>query len=166
MTFREAVMSLVVALAAAGFVAAAWAYRRSASPPGTTTGSSEDASVRNPFELRSAVTFGVLYGVTLVITRAAQARLGAGGLYASAVLAGLTDVDALTLSVAGLHRHGLAASTAATAVTLAMITNTVTKAIIALWAGGATLGRRVAVSLGGALLSGIAALVIAGAIRG
>lgn len=156
----------VGAMAAAGFGAAAWAYRRSLAQPAAEAQPPGDGSVRNPFELRSAVTFGLLYGITLVVTRAAQARLGAGGLYASAVVAGLTDVDAVTLSVAGMHRHGLAAATAANAVTLAMITNTVVKASIALWAGGAAFGRRVAVPLGGVLLVGLAALALANALRG
>ena len=142
------------AMAATGVAAAAWGYRRSTALAVTAPAPSGDAHLRNPFELREALFFGVLYGVVLVVTRAAQARLGAGGLYASAVLSGLTDVDAVTLSVARLHRGGLTATTATTAILLAAITNTVVKAGIALWAGGTALGRRVVASLGGMLLVG------------
>jgi hypothetical protein len=88
------------AMAVTGVATAAWGYRRLTALTVTAPASSDDAHLRNPFELREALLLGVLYGVVLVVTRAAQARLGAGGLYASAVLAALTDVDAVTLSVA------------------------------------------------------------------
>ncbi len=117
--------------------------------------SSENAvSLRNPFELKQAVTFGLLYGAVLFVAKAAQTYLGTGGLYASSVLAGLTDVDAITLSVTDLHRSGLDTPVAATAITLAAVTNTIVKSTMAITIGGAALGKAVVPILGGALVTG------------
>lgn len=117
-------------------------------------------ALRNPFELKQAVTFGLLYGGVLFVAKAAQTYLGTGGLYASAILAGLTDVDAITLSVTDLHRSGLETPVAATAITLAAVTNTIVKSTMAVTIGGAALGKAVAPILGGALVAGGLAFVV------
>jgi uncharacterized membrane protein (DUF4010 family) len=116
--------------------------------------SEDGVALRNPFELKQAVMFGLLYGGVLFVAKAAQTYLGSGGLYASSILAGLTDVDAITLSVADLHRSGLETSVAATAITLAAVTNTIVKSTMAITIGGAALGKTVAPILGGALVVG------------
>ena len=79
---------------------------------------------------------------------------GSAGLYLSSVLAGLTDVDAITLSVVDMHRGGLPNATAATAIMLAALTNTVVKSGVAISVGGAAVGRPVALTLGAALAAG------------
>ncbi len=120
----------------------------------------DGVSLRNPFELKQAVTFGFLYGGVLFVAKAAQMYLGTGGLYASSILAGLTDVDAITLSVTDLHRSGLATPVAATAITLAAVTNTIVKSTMAITIGGAVLGKTVASILGGALVAGGVAFLV------
>jgi len=120
----------------------------------------EPVSLRNPFELGSALKFGLFYASVIFIAKAAQSFLGNQGLYASSILAGTTDVDAITLSVARFHREGLTASTAALAITLAAITNTVVKAGIAAWLGGWQLAMRVILGLGAALAAGALALAL------
>ena len=85
----------------------------------------------NPFELRPALQFGLLYAVILVGARAAQLYFGQSGLYLSAIFGGAADVNAITLSVAELHRTGsLSAAVAVRAVVLAAIANTLVKAAI------------------------------------
>jgi len=102
---------------------------------------SGDASVshRNPFELGLALKFGLLYALVLFVVKAAQTFLGDLGIFASSMLAGTTDVDAITLSMTQFHLEGLNSWTAATAVTLAAITNTMVKTILASWMGGGDL---------------------------
>ena len=56
----------------------------------------------NPTELRSALLFGLLYAIVLLAVAAANAAFGDRGLYIAAVLSGLTDMDAITLSIAQL----------------------------------------------------------------
>ena len=54
----------------------------------------------NPSELKSAVLFGGLYGLVLISVAAAKEYLPESGLFAIAVLSGLADLDAITLSSA------------------------------------------------------------------
>jgi uncharacterized membrane protein (DUF4010 family) len=145
------------AMAVVGFGAAWWLYRGHARK-GSEGGEGE--GLRNPFELGQAISFGALYGGVLLVAKAAQTYLGNNGLYASAVLAGLTDVDAITLSATDLHRGGLSADAASTVIVLAAVTNTMVKAGIALSSGGAAVGRRVAGVLGAALASGSVVLLL------
>lgn len=63
----------------------------------------EEASLpkqENPTELRPALLFAGIYAVVLVAVAAAKRYLGEQGLYAVALVSGLTDVDAVTLSTA------------------------------------------------------------------
>jgi len=118
--------------------------------------------LRNPFELGSALKFGLFYAVVIFVAKAAQTFLGDRGLYASSVLAGTTDVDAITLSVTRFHQDGLAATTAAVAITLAVFTNTAVKVGIAAWIGGRELAVPVILGLGAALGAGWLALTLIG----
>jgi uncharacterized membrane protein (DUF4010 family) len=109
---------------------------------------------RNPFELRLALKFGLLYAALTLLTKMAERFLGAPGLYLSSVLAGTTDVDAITLSMLKFHLEGLPSSTAAIAIILAAATNTLIKAGLAAWEGGRQLGRLVSLGLLSALAIG------------
>lgn len=98
----------------------------------------------NPFELGSAVGFALLFAVILVGSKAASVYLGTAGTYAAGVVAGTTDVDAITLSMARLFGgNGLSAEVAATTIFLGTASNTVVKGIMAAVAGGWSFGRRV-----------------------
>lgn len=107
--------------------------------------SEQHVDFTNPFELRPAITFGALYGVVLLVSRVAQMHLGNEGVYLSSIVAGATDVDAITLSMAELSQPGgaLAPAVASRAVTLAAMANTVVKAGIVFVAGGSELRRAV-----------------------
>jgi uncharacterized membrane protein (DUF4010 family) len=56
----------------------------------------------NPTELKSAITFAGLYAGVLMALAATKTYLDGQGLYAVAILSGLTDMDAITLSTARL----------------------------------------------------------------
>jgi uncharacterized membrane protein (DUF4010 family) len=142
------------AMAVVGFGASWWFYQRSSRDGADGAGEGPGAALRNPFELRQALSFGLVYAAVLFIAKGAQTWFGSAGLYASAVLAGLTDVDAITLSVVEMNRAGLSDVSATTAIVLAAVTNTVVKAGIALWTGGPRVGRAVALTLGAALAAG------------
>jgi uncharacterized membrane protein (DUF4010 family) len=57
---------------------------------------------QNPTELKSALLFTGLYAGILMALSAAKSHLGARGMYAVAILSGLTDMDAITLSASRL----------------------------------------------------------------
>ncbi len=64
----------------------------------------------NPSELRSAFVFAAVYATVLLAIAAAKEHLGDGGLYLVALLSGLTDMDAITLSTARMMNAGEVAS--------------------------------------------------------
>ncbi len=94
--------------------------------------STETASVtagENPFELGEAIRFGLLFGVITFVAKAAQVYLGDAGLYLAGAIAGLTDVDAIALSMAQLaHADFDSAGVAARAIVIAVASNTLFKA--------------------------------------
>jgi uncharacterized membrane protein (DUF4010 family) len=112
--------------------------------------------VSNPFELGPAVKFGLLYAVILLVSKAAQMYLGNTGVYLSSVLAGLADVDAITLSMAELSRAGGGVDliTAQRAIVLAAMSNTAVKGGIVVTGGTPALRR--------ALLPGFALMLVTG----
>lgn len=100
----------------------------------------EDVEVTNPFELGPAITFGLLYGVILLVARAAQIYFGDTGIYISSIASGLADVDAITLSMAELTQtSGLDLAIAARAIVFATMSNTVVKGGIVLSSGSMAL---------------------------
>ena len=56
----------------------------------------------NPAELKSALIFGAIYAVVIFAIGAAREHLGSSALYGVAIISGLTDMDAITLSTARL----------------------------------------------------------------
>jgi uncharacterized membrane protein (DUF4010 family) len=117
-----------------------------------------DVPFANPFELGPAIKFGLIYAAILVLSKAAQMYLGSAGLYLSSFVAGLTDVDAITLSLAELSRApgGVDLPTAQRAILLAVMANTVAKGGIVLTAGAAALRRALAPALALILVAGAA----------
>jgi len=114
---------------------------------------------RNPTHLRAAVVFGALYACVLVLVAAAGAYLGSAGLYAAALLSGLTDIDAITLSTSRLVAEGrLGADLGWRLIVAASLSNMAFKAGIAWTLGGRALGKRLgglsllAVTVGVALI--------------
>lgn len=143
-------------LAAAGYAAAAAVSRRAPREPAEGTAIEH----RNPFELGAALKFGLLYAGVILGAKAAQTLFGETGLYLSSLLAGTTDVDAITLSLSRFHRTGLDPETATAAIVLAAATNTAVKAGIAAWLGGPALARIVVPALAAVLGAGALALLL------
>lgn len=96
----------------------------------------------NPFDLVSAIKFGLLYAVILLVARTAQYYFGDTGVYISSLLSGLADVDAITISLAQLSLVGTVAErVAAQSIIIATIANTFAKGAVVL-IGGASLLKR------------------------
>jgi uncharacterized membrane protein (DUF4010 family) len=121
----------------------------------------QDVRVTNPFELRPAFTFGLLYAVILVVARTAQLYLGETGLFLSSIVSGLADVDAITLSVAELSRTGeLDQHVASQAIVLAAMSNTISKGAIVVITGSSTLRRAILPGVLLILATGLAATLL------
>lgn len=112
---------LVALPAAVGVLATVLSLRK-----GTPRGGAEPSS-SNPLNLRSALQMAVLFQVVLMGVEAAREAFGAGGLLASGALVGLTDVDAVTVSMAQVIAAGTPPATAAAALAVAILSNTLLK---------------------------------------
>ncbi len=146
------------ALAGLALVTAGLAWRgfRRARPAGAPEAPGVEVPLRNPFSLLEAVKFAALFAAVLVLVKLAGQHAGTGGLYAVAVVAGLPDVDAISLSLAGQVRAGGPVDLAARAVLLAVMSNTGLKAALVLALGSPAL--RCAMLPGAAVLLAAAAL--------
>ena len=105
------------------------------------------ADVNNPFELRTALSFGVVFALVLLLVRAADELFGTGGIYLASALAGVAQLDAVTLSLAEQVGGGLAPDVAAQALALAVAANSLFKSVLAIVVAGGLFGRLVAFSL-------------------
>lgn len=57
---------------------------------------------KNPAELKPALLFGALYAIVLLAVATAKQHFGSAGVYVVAIISGLTDLDAITLSTGQL----------------------------------------------------------------
>jgi uncharacterized membrane protein (DUF4010 family) len=119
-----------------------------------------EITLKNPFELSSAIRFGLLFAVILIATKAAQTYFGGRGLFIASGVGGLTDVDAVTLSTSKLTRAGVDTDTAMRAILIGIAANTIVKSSLALALGGRQLGKRAFVVGGMIIVGGIGGLAI------
>ena len=103
----------------------------------------KDLELSNPFELGPAIKFGLIYGLVLLISKATEVYIGEQGLYISSLIAGLADVDAITLSIADLSRDpgSVSSLVAKRAIILAALSNTASKGVLVLSLGTRKLRR-------------------------
>jgi uncharacterized membrane protein (DUF4010 family) len=144
-------LALAIAALALPCLAFVFVLRRRSEQAGTAS----VAAGENPFELGQAIRFGLLFGVITFVAKAAQVYLGEAGLYLAGAIAGLTDVDAIALSMANLAREDPAsASAAARTVVIAVLSNTLVKGGMAMFLGSAELRRAIALPVGVILVAG------------
>lgn len=122
---------------------------------GDAVDQADSVEVENPLKISTAVIFGLVFAVVLVIVQLAQEFLGNTGVYIAAMLTGLTGVDAITLSVANLENQGnLSMDVAGSAIVIAAVMNTIAKAGIGMVVGTPELRRILAWALGIVVLVG------------
>jgi uncharacterized membrane protein (DUF4010 family) len=116
---------------------------------------SETHQPEDPAALKAAFVFGGLYALILFAMAFVDQRYGETGMYAVAVVSGLTDVDAITLSTAEMMQGGrVSAETGWRMMMLAGLSNVVFKGGIAAVIGARELRARIAVLFGITLASG------------
>lgn len=109
----------------------------------TRDGESPVPSLTNPTEIRIALGFGAMYAAVLLCAAWLSDYAGSRGLYALAVVSGLTDVDAISLSSLRLFELGkLGADQAVIAIAIAYLSNLAFKFGLVATVGGAALARR------------------------
>jgi uncharacterized membrane protein (DUF4010 family) len=142
-----ALLPYIVAGLVAGLIASAATLRRSSSrtaipPP------------RNPLQLREALQMAVVFQLVIVLAHVMREWLGDTGLVISGAIAGVTDVDAATISMARSVGEGVAPAAAAQAVAAGVLANTVLKLVLAVALGD----RKFGLATGAGLAATIAAI--------
>jgi len=120
----------------------------------------KDVKVKDPFRILPALKFGAFFAFVLLASKLANLYFGDAGTYAASIIAGLADVDAITLSLAALAQSTLDPSVAVTSITLAVITNTMVKLAIAYILGTVEFGNRIAVIFIPMILAGLLAMLL------
>ncbi len=108
---------------------------------------------QNPLDLTSALVFGVLLTVILLLGEFLRNWLGNAGIYALAATSGIADVDAITLSLTRMSTDTLAMTTAVIGIVLAAASNNLVKSAMA-WVIG---NRKIGLLVGGPMVLSLAA---------
>lgn len=148
-----AVMALATALMAAVYY---WRGSQRYQAP-----QSSIVKVSNPFSLLAAIKFGALFAAILLLVKLTEQYAAAEGLYLLAAVAGLTDVDAITLSMAefaGQSADGL--TIAAVAISIAALSNTVVKCALVFTLGARTLANKLLLATAFIILAGSVSLLL------
>ena len=153
----------MLGIAVPSTIAALVAWRQVAKDePAAETETEGDGEVEltNPFSLTGAIKFGLLFAVVLLAVKLAQEYAPASGVYAVSVLAGLTDVDAITLSMAQEvgQPGGVDALVATRCIVLAAFANTLVKMGVVVSMGTRPMALVVGLATVGMLIGGGGAL--------
>ncbi|MEW5741523.1 MAG: MgtC/SapB family protein [Myxococcota bacterium] len=152
-----ALLPPLAAMGGTGLVLSAVLYFRQKKEEGPAT----TVQLTNPFELTQALKFGAFFVAILVVSRWATDTFGESGSYVTGALAGLTDVDAITLSMANLVKGGaLDVKVAERTVVLATCSNTLVKGGLSLVLGGTLFGKKVLAVFGVVLAIGLVTMLL------
>ncbi len=115
----------------------------------------------NPAELHTALGFGALYVAVLLGAAWMEDMAGSQGLYVLALVSGLTDVDAITLSSLRLFNlKQLSETQTVTAIAIAYLSNMGFKFGLVVSIGGAPLARQVAAGFAAIAVTIVVALCL------
>ena len=113
----------------------------------STTHRQERIEFESPFALGPALKFGLFFGFILALAKILHLLFGTTGVYTASLLAGLADVDAITITLATLARsQSLESNVAIIGITLAIGANMFVKGAIAYFTGAKYLARMVAIA--------------------
>lgn len=111
---------------------------------------------KNPAQFKSALIFGLLYGLILLAVAFTKETFGNEALYVVSIISGLTDVDAITLSLSQLMKTGgLETSSGWRLILLASLSNLAFKGIMAATLGTRKLAKWVGISFGLSIIAGL-----------
>jgi uncharacterized membrane protein (DUF4010 family) len=98
-------------------------------------GNAVEISQGNPFELVTVLRFGAFLGAVTLISKIMIDQIGVSTIFAVALLSGLADLDAITLSTTRMAGSVLTTEVATTAILIAAAVNLVTKMVLAVLFG-------------------------------
>lgn len=125
-----------------------------------TANHAKPSTVKNPLQLLSAIEMALLFQVVLFAVFYVREWMGESGLMASGFVLGLTDVDALTLSMTRSVSGGTTVDAACRAIATGIVANSLMKAGIAITLGGARFRWHAGLSLLAIAAAGAAAFLL------
>ena len=140
----------MAAMSLPGLVYAGWHFFQPHKQPANS------GTYRNPLSLRVAMQFALIYAVVVFVVKAASAHFGEAGLLVASFLSGLTDLDAIALSLSNLfNAGGIAIPFAGACIVLAAVANSLMKMGLACGLGDRQLRGRVGVLMGITIFIGL-----------
>lgn len=113
-------------------------------------------NLKNPFELKSALYFGLIFGAILLFSKLAQSNFGDRGSYIVSFISGLTNIDAITLTMAQLSaKNTISSVVALNSIIIALFANLLFKGIIAIILGTKLMARYTTVGFGFFILTAL-----------
>ncbi|KQV84091.1 MgtC/SapB family protein [Rhizobium sp. Root1220] len=122
----SALVPAIIGLLAVGLLAV-WHSKTATQAP--------EIRLKNPFELRTVISFALLLGIVSLVSKMAIGYIGPSALFVVAAISGIVDVDAITLSTARLANAVIDVKTATDVILIAVTVNMMTKAALAFTAG-------------------------------
>jgi uncharacterized membrane protein (DUF4010 family) len=120
----------------------------------------DEAATQSPLQLTTALQMTVLFQLVLIVILVVQARWSSTALVATSALVGLTDLDALTLSLARSTVAPSAVRTAGVALAAGVLANTLLKLAVAVIVGRGSFRAATAAGLGTVAAVIVVALLI------
>lgn len=112
----------------------AWVWRKN------LTWDNSERIICEPIDLKTAVSFAVFYSILIIVFSYFKDDLSSGALYFVTFVAGILDIDAITMTTARLVSKGLLSPDKAVAhVFIALLANTIFKGVLCLFIGGKSL---------------------------
>lgn len=160
---NDALLPMVIvpllAMLISGLLLVGWFWFRQQSQKGELQ--PNRVELANPLRLQTAIGFGLMFALVLVGVRVANEYLGSAGVFAASLLAGIADVDSITLSISELALDGsLDLRVGGMAIVIASLVNTLVKAIMASTLGSPELRRMIWRAFGVIILTGIVASLV------
>ena len=140
--------------AVAAMIAVIIGVRRSSNPEAPVS------TLANPLQLAAALQMAILFQAMIMLVHAAGGVWGSAGVYGSAFVLGLSDVDALTVAMSRGVAYAASLDTAAVAIAVGVLSNTMLKLAVALLLGSSRFRRLVGPALGVMALTALAALIL------
>lgn len=139
------VMAMMVAL----YIPAWWIWRRS-----EVEQIEQSNKQTNPLALQSALFFGLVLAVIMLLAHALSEWFGNAGVLILSALSGITDVDAISLALGRQSTQTLSVTTAALGILIAASVNTIVKMGMVIAIGDKKLWRRIAPVMTGCVVVG------------
>lgn len=114
-------------LGAVGFFSSVPVWKKSSTKTTVDIGS--------PLTLKIALLFGIFFILIMFFSKILRSYFGDAGIYPIALIGGLIDVDALTISLSSMTLSGLSTQTAVAGIIIAALSNTFFKWFLIRWMG-------------------------------